>query len=407
MTTAHTYPAKKISHRPEKRAVLFSGRGAKAPISHRHWSHHMGVGLDLGLGVGLVNISCFTGKKNSCLCRRDDAIPERSEFDIKRHLKKKLNKTFGKELSNLLDKLMIMDELIDDNDIYKGDHKELKYKIGEHIQRYSKKYLKEAVYIPHGGDMNFYEKILKKIGGKFVLRTLIFETSQHEQKSLDLITLYKSCQGDITFTDKNGRTPLHYVIYSSIIKKLINYGVDVNKQDKEGKTALHLSKTAEVIKELINNGSDVNIKDMKGNTALHFSCKDGNVYRIAALIDAGINVNAINTEGQTPLHILTHIEDIKLLITAGGEIDIKDNKGRTPLHVVQNADKARVLLACGADVNAEDKEGNTPLHLVKDVEIATIYVINSANIEKGNKKGEIPEIIRNDPEFTESVLFGV
>jgi cytohesin len=58
-------------------------------------------------------------------------------------------------------------------------------------------------------------------------------------------------------------------------------------------------------------------------------------------------------------------EDVTgLLLAKGLDVNARNNKGETPLHVAMRfAQKnvVEVLLAKGADVNARDREGKTPL----------------------------------------------
>lgn len=56
----------------------------------------------------------------------------------------------------------------------------------------------------------------------------------------------------------------------------------------------------------------------------------------------------------------------ELLIQAGAEVDAKTTMGQTPLHFASrhgHYDVTEALLRCGADINAADVDGRTPLHL--------------------------------------------
>jgi ankyrin repeat protein len=59
-----------------------------------------------------------------------------------------------------------------------------------------------------------------------------------------------------------------------------------------------------------------------------------------------------------------NVERIRLLVSDGVEIDARDRRGRTPLFLALwngHASVARLLVASGADVNAMDRRGYTPL----------------------------------------------
>jgi ankyrin repeat protein len=52
---------------------------------------------------------------------------------------------------------------------------------------------------------------------------------------------------------------------------------------------------------------------------------------------------------------------MRLLLDAGVEVDARNEKGATPLFWVDDVDTIRFLLSNGADVNAVDTDGTTPL----------------------------------------------
>src|SRR6266702_2458129 len=92
------------------------------------------------------------------------------------------------------------------------------------------------------------------------------------------------------------------------------------------------------------------------------------------LLDHGAKVDAVDDEGNTPLHDVLqswhHSEDAcvsiaRLLLERGGDVNAPNKQQRTPLHVVSFDVKfeiPRLLLDHGAKVDAVDNQGNTPLH---------------------------------------------
>lgn len=317
----------------------------------------------------------------------------------------------SERIPSLLSRLKILDEVVanTENAIFLENRMVLRQAVGRKVQQLAVDHLKEAIYLPQVADMTFYSKIVRSLGGKHVLRALIFKTLKDgdEVKVQDLICLYETARGKLDFFDRKGRTPLHYASHSSVIHKLVEFGVDVNAQDKKGRTALHLATSLECVDALISHGAIAQIKDDKGNTPLHHfegGAELAHVEIINSLVLAGIDPNEQNNEGETPLHTLENSRDCSFLISAGADVWIKDIKGREPLHVVQNASKARLLLACDANVNAVDSKGDTPLHLVVDLQIARVFIVNNADIEKKNALGNIPKVIQDDPDFLEKVL---
>jgi len=90
------------------------------------------------------------------------------------------------------------------------------------------------------------------------------------------------------------------------------------------------------------------------------------------LIQRGANVNAKNSQRETPLHkavINPRIRMIlvELLIKAGAKVN-ESVKGGTPLHYavqLSRTDLVTILVANGADLTIKDNRGDTPLDLCK------------------------------------------
>ena len=87
----------------------------------------------------------------------------------------------------------------------------------------------------------------------------------------------------------------------------------------------------------------------------------------AALVDAGADVNAAQSDGATALHWAAYREDLEtaaLLIQAGADVNAANDLGVTPLLMActnGHADLVEALLAAGADPNAALPSGETPL----------------------------------------------
>ena len=123
----------------------------------------------------------------------------------------------------------------------------------------------------------------------------------------------------------------------------------------------------------------------------------GHIEAVKQHLAAGVDVNASNFAGWTPLHRATikgHTEIIQLLIANGADVNAKhDAFETTPLHdAARNGHKevAELLIATSADVNAKDQWGRTPLHRVATTEIAELLIAKGADVDAKDEKGKTP-----------------
>ena len=117
---------------------------------------------------------------------------------------------------------------------------------------------------------------------------------------------------------------------------------------------------------LLDAGADVDARDSRGETPLHravgWESRDSSSLG-SLLLEAGANVNARANDGRTPLHVaasIGHAPAVSVLLEAGAAVDARANSGHTPLHLALQGgwrDVAAALLAAGADSDARDGEG--------------------------------------------------
>jgi serine/threonine-protein phosphatase 6 regulatory ankyrin repeat subunit B len=249
--------------------------------------------------------------------------------------------------------------------------------------------------------------------------------------NLDKVNEFLSQEIDINSKDEQGKTPLIYAVDNShegIAELLITHGADVNIKDENGRTPLCsavLSGDLEIAELLISKGADVNEKlndfsllryalwlenidmarllvhsgapfdvaDRDGQTAfrhavdygqkelvdlfvskgadvsnIYKAASVGDIARVKALIEQGVDVNAKDEFGWTSLYWAASMgqkEVAEFLLNAGAWPDVQAEDGRTPLYQASGVDAAdliELLIFRGANVNVKDESGDTPLH---------------------------------------------
>ena len=244
--------------------------------------------------------------------------------------------------------------------------------------------------------------------------------------------LYLSLGAAVNAKDRKGRTALHHAASegnTQIAKLLIAQGADVNAKNESEQTPLHhaaVNGKTETADLLILKGTDVNAKDKYGRTpvsrallsegggrrmvellvsrgakisSLHLAAHRGDIDKVRDSLKEGINVDARDEAGQTPLYYAAsagqmHIAEF--LISKGAEVDAKDKIGDTPLYYAADAgwrNTAELLLNKGADVNARNQGRETPLHSAAWLgrgDVAKLLIAKGANIMAKDKWDYIP-----------------
>lgn len=101
---------------------------------------------------------------------------------------------------------------------------------------------------------------------------------------------------------------------------------------------------------------DADIRELA--TRLFALARSGAADELAAYVDAGVNVNLTNQNGDTLLMLAAyhgHVETVRALLERGGDPDRANDRGQTPLAgAVFKAEPEviRALIAAGADPEA-------------------------------------------------------
>ncbi|XP_063906156.1 ankyrin-3-like [Zophobas morio] len=214
----------------------------------------------------------------------------------------------------------------------------------------------------------------------------------------------------------------------NIIKLLIEKGIDVNIQDEKNNNALHYAAKAECEKEdifelLIEKGINVNFQNKSGTTALHLACENALCDVAKTLLESGASVNILDTDNNNALHYYVRTLDRNLrkifnqqweetlqiapeqgtaairtlLVENGVDVNAKNKNGMTPLLLTCTSkyircDIVQILLNCGALINLMDEEHNSALHYASNSEeynqlIINLLIKNGVDVNAQNKYG--------------------
>lgn len=169
---------------------------------------------------------------------------------------------------------------------------------------------------------------------------------------------------NVNASDGQGLTPLMTAVYTENIEMtsfILEKGADVNFKSSQGWTALDLAKQKEhrQLIQLLHQAGCFK------NADLIYAARIGDADWVAALIDAGADVNEKNEDQETPLLWASfngHLKVVRYLLDNGARVDERNKEGWSALMAAvlgERLETARVLLSRGADPNAAVREGVT------------------------------------------------
>jgi ankyrin repeat protein len=135
---------------------------------------------------------------------------------------------------------------------------------------------------------------------------------------------------------------------------------------------------------MLTSGTDPNIRnnapgtDFDNLTALLYAIALEQPECAKLIVEKGADVNATNGPvGISPLHVAVMVNSpsmVEYLIAHGANLNAKNSNGDTPLHFANFPGHAfpeisNLLIAKGADVNIPDKEGITPKYWMEEARL--------------------------------------
>jgi len=153
---------------------------------------------------------------------------------------------------------------------------------------------------------------------------------------------------------------------------------------------------------VLEQGARTDVKDADGNSLLMLAAKRHHVTALAALLGKGLDVNARNGAGDTPLAIAAGKSEYELMVVGIGLALGQDRtslmklifrpaqKSAESAATARRLEAARLLLAAKADPNAADTGGDTPLLEATrsgDAELVSLLIAAGAKVNVRSATG--------------------
>ena len=160
--------------------------------------------------------------------------------------------------------------------------------------------------------------------------------------------------------------------------------------------------TTKIVRALVMAKANVNSVDSDGDTALHICTLHGDAEWARILINAKADVNGRNDKGRTPLSNAAYeanVEMVRMLLANGAKPDISEETQWTPLHFAAQFlhkttfETIRLLVEGGADVNSRINDNATALHIAAqkgDVDILQYLIDKKAIVDAQTASGRTP-----------------
>jgi len=201
----------------------------------------------------------------------------------------------------------------------------------------------------------------------------------------------------LNFAAATGQSNLK--VYDLCISKGINPKKDF---DREGANALLLvapfDKDFTLINYFLSKGLDIKSTDKSGNTVFNYAAKGGNIPTLKKLLEKGVKFddNALFMASQGGRGMAPNkLETYQYLESLGINLNAINKNGENVLHSIvrkeQQVEIIKYFVSKGVDANKSDNDGNTPFMNAASVngELEVIYLFANSikDINQRNTKG--------------------
>ncbi|XP_058801164.1 putative ankyrin repeat protein RF_0381 [Phymastichus coffea] len=199
---------------------------------------------------------------------------------------------------------------------------------------------------------------------------------------------------DVDYENANGDTPFRMAIMKNLRNMsliMAKYTSEISFTNNDNQNILHIlfgmesdsdsyicNHTNDILKVLLEKGASVDAVDTQGRTPLHIAAKHRKTSNMIHMLKYFTNIHACNEFGDTVLHVAIdtfgfHSEEIiRTLISKGSDIYKRNNNGMNPLQLAAKHKDEKVLQVLKenqADFSIRTDNGETLLHILSRTKV--------------------------------------